>query len=254
MNRAGFTLIELLVAVVVILLLMAILLPVLGAARGAGRSARCMSNLRQWALAATIYRGNHRGALPKPQGTYPYGQTAIDDPYAGNWYNALPVLVGAPRYTDLYDGSKTKAYPNANIWWCPQARARFGPGGFTGAGNAFDYAFNTVIDGTTSYGPDGPGQHHIRAAAIPHPTRTLMMTEPAYRFEYVTISDTPYTAGVSPDRHFDDRANMTFIDGHVSSESGDEARHVYSGPMASNPSRYWTTHAGGVVWGSFYGR
>ena len=255
MKRGGLTLIELLVVLTIIVLLMTLLLPVMGAARSNARHVECMSNLRQWGIATAVYSADYLGYLPKPQARASFGPTAVDDPDNANWYNALPTLVGAPRYNDLYDGSKTKQYPNENIWWCPEQRARYGSGGFTGAGNAFDYAFNTVLEGSTNYGPNGVGQHHVRVDVIPQPTKTLMMSEPAARFEYVTISDVWNTAGVSPDRHFNHMANMLFIAGHVRGFEGQMARQPFSGPDSAKAPRwseYWTTNEGEVVWGSFF--
>jgi len=59
--RAGFTLIELLVVVAIVALLVSLLLPSLAAAREAGRSAVCSSNLRQLPLANEAYANDHRG-------------------------------------------------------------------------------------------------------------------------------------------------------------------------------------------------
>ena len=61
--RSGFTLVELLVVVGIVVLLIAILLPVLGNAREASRTAKCLSNLRQIGLGIQMYADAHRGLI-----------------------------------------------------------------------------------------------------------------------------------------------------------------------------------------------
>jgi prepilin-type N-terminal cleavage/methylation domain-containing protein len=64
MNRRGFTLIELLVVISIIALLVALLLPVLASARDAGRSIKCLSNLRQQGIAFAGYAQEFRDYMP----------------------------------------------------------------------------------------------------------------------------------------------------------------------------------------------
>lgn len=65
MTRRGFSLVELLVCVAVIATLAGLLLPALAGARGAGRSAACLSNQRQLVAAWTLYAGVWRDrAMP----------------------------------------------------------------------------------------------------------------------------------------------------------------------------------------------
>ena len=60
---ASFTLIELLVVIAIIAILAAILLPALNSARERGKSASCVSNLKQIGMAAAMYVDNFDGYM-----------------------------------------------------------------------------------------------------------------------------------------------------------------------------------------------
>ena len=61
--KRRFTLIELLVVIAIIAILAAILLPALNSARERGRSASCVSNLKQLGMAAAMYVDNFDGYM-----------------------------------------------------------------------------------------------------------------------------------------------------------------------------------------------
>src|SRR5215471_5793543 len=67
-DTSGFTLIELLVVIAVIAILAALLLPALATAKERGRRAKCLSNLRQLGVAATIYADSNNDKMPQSDG------------------------------------------------------------------------------------------------------------------------------------------------------------------------------------------
>ena len=78
----GFTLVELFVVIAIIAILAALLLPTLAHAKSVGLKASCFSNMRQIALAATMYKDDNRGGL-----FHHHEQWVLDD---GSLVDQLP--------------------------------------------------------------------------------------------------------------------------------------------------------------------
>ena len=70
MKHIKFTLIELLVVIAIIAILAAMLLPALSSARASAMSSTCMSNLKQFALAANLYSDDNDDQILRPITTF----------------------------------------------------------------------------------------------------------------------------------------------------------------------------------------
>ena len=82
-GRRAFTLIELLVVIAIIAILAGMLLPALASAKEKGKRIKCLNNLRQVLIAATMYAGDNGDKLISArQGTV---QVAIDPPERQLW-------------------------------------------------------------------------------------------------------------------------------------------------------------------------
>jgi len=118
--KAGFTLIELLVVIAVIAILAGILLPVLAQAKEKARMAACKSNLKQIALAWTMWVSDHE------YNTFPFHVTAVQSPSASGIYTVSAGTTGHPlaNNTWLHFSWISNQLAMPNVLACPSDRKR----------------------------------------------------------------------------------------------------------------------------------
>ena len=222
----AFTLIEVLVVTAVIGVLTSILLPVLGQVRCLGKRTQCSGNLRQIALAWTLYLDDHQSQFYQAinanlwyGGLYSLSECDLDEPTTRplNPYVDLPTVVTNPD--------------DAEIFRCPADR-----GGASNSCSLLEiyrywgtsYQTNQFLIGQNAF---DPLSEHTREFDIELSSRISRMslgkiTVPASQL--VLIGDYGWIEQWEPQKHKSpwhkeqlewhhkpDYYNLAFLDGHV---------------------------------------
>jgi prepilin-type N-terminal cleavage/methylation domain-containing protein/prepilin-type processing-associated H-X9-DG protein len=234
----GFTLIELLVVIAIIAILAAIILPVLAKAQERAYRASCMSNLRQWGLALTMYLDDNKvfplAKIPNGTPGAPSGYNE-DDPgwsalatfhAAGQgdavWYNALPSYAGGvPLWQIALSNGSTNFVGAKKIFDCPTAGEL--PSDFASTPDRIVFNYGMNYKGATGLIGIGYGTNFL-ASTIAHPSAFVFLSDVrAHASEKPFYGSNPanevgcthcWAAQISS-RH-NAGANIVFGDGHVS--------------------------------------
>jgi prepilin-type N-terminal cleavage/methylation domain-containing protein/prepilin-type processing-associated H-X9-DG protein len=112
--KRAFTLVELLVVIAIIAILAALLLPVVGRAKEKGRSAACLSNLRQVGISLQLYVQDHENKLPvmydalvSTSSVPVTNSQATIDQVLSNYLGAARILLCPSDKKDLFTQTKS---------------------------------------------------------------------------------------------------------------------------------------------------
>jgi prepilin-type N-terminal cleavage/methylation domain-containing protein/prepilin-type processing-associated H-X9-DG protein len=211
-NPRAFTLIELIVVIAIVAILAALLLPGLANAKATARKAKCLSNLRQLAIAAQVFVDNHEDAFPKAY--WLTNEQGVNISYAWD----LTTIVSGP--TRAVPGVLWEGNGSGEIQQCPSYKggANWLVDPFTG------YNYNTSFIG---HGQFESIPEPAKISAIRNPAGTVVFGDGEYsggankfmRAPFPNPGDAAFTgrwSGTQGFRHAR-QSNASFADGHVES-------------------------------------
>ena len=230
-NRA-FTLVEMLIVIAVIAILAAFLLPALGRAKQSARRTECASNLKQWAVAFSLYVDDNDQFIPR-EGCSRDGRVSrenwanVRDSISRDaWYNALPDQLGqtpARKYASPEPEIRAEFYKN-RLFHCPSAKFPT----YAATDNAV--YFSLTMNSKLIQEPISNDRASIEFNTILRPAETVIFLDARVSEREAKVDPLQLNTDLGQPSAFASRfaarhqrfGNLGFADGHVTPHRGPE--------------------------------
>jgi len=228
-KNMDFTLIELLVVISIIAILASLLLPALRQARESAGRISCAGNLKQSAAVMNMYQGDFDGYHP---GCADFS-TSTYWPYTLITYTKSPemLLCSKANSATLEDVKNKKTGPDFSFfkgWYTPS------------------YGYNIYVGGAMTSGLLRIG---AKSSQIKRPSTTILMADSTRTVAGAPVIGTGYyvvryyrdvaNEGIIFKRHID-RVNVTWADGHCSTEKVDAISSPSPSPVEPEIFSLWS--------------
>jgi prepilin-type N-terminal cleavage/methylation domain-containing protein/prepilin-type processing-associated H-X9-DG protein len=220
MKSKKFTLIELLVVIAIIAILASMLLPALSQAREKGKSIKCLSNLKQIGLAASLYVGDY-DTRRLPDGLY-WGTSYWQSALANNNYTSA--LTAPPSGIFACDSEQRTAYGSLSLYNCWKGT---------------HYGMNFFL-GMQSPTESNAWQKWHPKTQVPNPSRVMYFGDKPIATNSIFYYDNTGPGGTTAlptyMRH-QNKMNYIFVDGHGGTGGKDKVPTEMV--LGSNAWRYY---------------
>jgi prepilin-type N-terminal cleavage/methylation domain-containing protein/prepilin-type processing-associated H-X9-DG protein len=226
----GFTLIELLVVIAIIAILASMLLPALAKAKTKAQATVCKSNLKQMGIATFLYADDQNDQLP-----FAWWYNAANDDASKNNFQTL--LIKYLKNTAFQAGTATTNSDFASsIYPCP-VRLRENHWRtyvkYNGTGNPWKISYGMNQYTLLSFPPAVTSPRTAKLTSVPNPANTFLISDISYELNHPAVirltkfTDGTYDVGYKHgSKHPTGRANIIFMDAHVSSLSARQTNGI----------------------------
>ena len=224
-NRSrAFTLIELLVVIAIIAILVALLLPVLNTAKARTQQVFCLNNLKQLAVAWTIYGGDNDGRLPVCAGflnretnAWVLGNAQTMPQDNGRFGQLEPGVLDATNASGISRGTLYPYTRSPGVYRCPRDQRTV-----DGVPYVRSCSMNNWMNGQSPAdflsGPDPSHQVYRKDSDLPAPAKLFVFVDE----DEASISDSLFVVIIDPGWYMNDipacrhktAYPLSFTDGH----------------------------------------